>query len=59
MSTPDPPPPLGVGMVGYAFMGTAHSRAWRTAARPAPPLAAVPSEVFASEKTLKQVQPAT
>jgi len=24
---------LGVGMVGYAFMGTAHSQAWRTAGR--------------------------
>ena len=24
---------LGVGMVGYAFMGAAHSQAWRTAAR--------------------------
>jgi predicted dehydrogenase len=31
------PPPaqrtLGVGMVGYAFMGAAHSQAWRTAPR--------------------------
>ncbi|GAA4690100.1 Gfo/Idh/MocA family oxidoreductase [Pseudonocardia yuanmonensis] len=25
-------PPLGVGMIGYAFMGAAHSQAWRTAA---------------------------
>ena len=25
--------PLGVGMVGYAFMGAAHSQAWRTAGR--------------------------
>ncbi len=24
-------PMLGVGMVGYAFMGAAHSQAWRTA----------------------------
>ena len=24
-------PVLGVGMVGYAFMGAAHSQAWRTA----------------------------
>jgi predicted dehydrogenase len=24
-------PPLGVGMVGYAFMGAAHSQAWRVA----------------------------
>ena len=24
---------LGVGMVGYAFMGAAHSHAWRTAPR--------------------------
>ena len=24
-------PPLGVGMVGYAFMGAAHSQGWRTA----------------------------
>lgn len=23
-------PPLGVGMVGYAFMGAAHSQGWRT-----------------------------
>ena len=27
------PPTLGVGMVGYAFMGAAHSLAWRTAPR--------------------------
>lgn len=27
------PPTLGVGMVGYAFMGAAHSQAWRSAAR--------------------------
>ena len=26
-------PALGVGMVGYAFMGAAHSHAWRTAPR--------------------------
>lgn len=26
-------PRLGVGMVGYAFMGAAHSLAWRTAPR--------------------------
>ena len=26
-------PPLRVGMVGYAFMGAAHSQAWRNAAR--------------------------
>jgi len=26
-------PTLGVGMVGYAFMGAAHSQAWRTAPR--------------------------
>src|SRR5690242_2797509 len=26
-------PDLGVGMVGYAFMGAAHSQAWRTAPR--------------------------
>ncbi|NBM19877.1 Gfo/Idh/MocA family protein [Streptomyces sp. GC420] len=25
--------PLGVGMVGYAFMGAAHSQGWRTAGR--------------------------
>src|SRR5262245_66175284 len=24
---------VGVGMVGYAFMGAAHSQAWRTVAR--------------------------
>ena len=24
---------LSVGMVGYAFMGAAHSQAWRTAPR--------------------------
>ncbi|MGW0320726.1 Gfo/Idh/MocA family protein [Streptomyces flavidovirens] len=27
------PPALGVGMVGYAFMGAAHSQGWRTAGR--------------------------
>ena len=30
---PDTPRPSGVGMVGYAFMGAAHSQAWRTAPR--------------------------
>ena len=29
----DRPPTLGVGMVGYAFMGAAHSQAWRSAGR--------------------------
>src|SRR5690348_6396919 len=37
MSTPDavgdPVPPLGVGMVGYASIGVARSRAWRSAGR--------------------------
>ncbi|GAA1360268.1 Gfo/Idh/MocA family protein [Streptomyces beijiangensis] len=28
-----PPPTLGIGMVGYAFMGAAHSQGWRTAGR--------------------------
>ncbi|MCL3818038.1 Gfo/Idh/MocA family protein [Aeromicrobium wangtongii] len=28
---PDTRPDLGIGMVGYAFMGAAHSQAWRTA----------------------------
>ena len=32
MSSPTTPE-LGVGMVGYAFMGAAHSQAWRTAPR--------------------------
>uniref|UniRef100_UPI0004C19480 Gfo/Idh/MocA family protein n=1 Tax=Streptomyces sp. NRRL B-3229 TaxID=1463836 RepID=UPI0004C19480 len=27
------PPTLGVGMVGYAFMGAAHSQGWRTVGR--------------------------
>ena len=27
------PPRLGVGLIGYAFMGAAHSQAWRTAGR--------------------------
>ncbi|MFF8960647.1 Gfo/Idh/MocA family protein [Streptomyces sp. NPDC014894] len=27
------PPTLGVGMVGYAFMGAAHSQGWRTVSR--------------------------
>ena len=27
------PPPLRIGMVGHAFMGAAHSHAWRTAGR--------------------------
>ena len=31
--TNDSRPTLGVGMVGYAFMGAAHSQAWRTAGR--------------------------
>ncbi len=31
--TEDRKPALGVGMVGYAFMGAAHSQAWRTAGR--------------------------
>ncbi|MFJ4481325.1 Gfo/Idh/MocA family protein [Streptomyces longwoodensis] len=30
---PDGRPPLRVGMVGYAFMGAAHSQGWRTAGR--------------------------
>jgi predicted dehydrogenase len=30
VSTPEP---LGVGLIGYAFMGAAHSHAWRTAGR--------------------------
>jgi predicted dehydrogenase len=32
---PEPPsvPALGVGIVGYAFMGAAHSHAWRTVSR--------------------------
>ena len=28
-----PRPTLGVGLIGYAFMGAAHSQAWRTAPR--------------------------
>ena len=32
-SVPDNKAQLGVGMVGYAFMGAAHSQAWRTAGR--------------------------
>ena len=32
MTVPSPPR-LGIGMVGYAFMGAAHSQAWRTAPR--------------------------
>jgi predicted dehydrogenase len=31
--TPNDATDLGVGMVGYAFMGAAHSQAWRTAGR--------------------------
>lgn len=33
MTTPDTALPLRVGMVGHAFMGAAHSHAWRTAPR--------------------------
>ena len=33
MSTSDTGSTLGVGMVGYAFMGRAHSQAWRNAGR--------------------------
>ena len=29
--TSSPRPTLGVGLIGYAFMGAAHSQAWRTA----------------------------
>jgi len=32
-SLSETPRPLRVGMVGYAFMGAAHSHAWRTAPR--------------------------
>lgn len=32
-SDPSSRPVLGVGMVGYAFMGAAHSQAWRTVGR--------------------------
>ncbi|WP_030612665.1 Gfo/Idh/MocA family protein [Streptomyces sclerotialus] len=31
--TSDGRPALGIGMVGYAFMGAAHSQGWRTVAR--------------------------
>ena len=31
--TTSPRPPLRVGLLGYAFMGAAHSQAWRTAPR--------------------------
>ena len=31
--TSQPPPTLGVALIGYAFMGAAHSQAWRTAGR--------------------------
>ncbi|GHH43123.1 Gfo/Idh/MocA family protein [Streptomyces candidus] len=47
MEEAEPPvPALGVGMVGYAFMGAAHSQGWRTVGRvfdlpAAPVLAAV------------------
>ncbi|MFG3496869.1 Gfo/Idh/MocA family protein [Streptomyces sp. NPDC047928] len=27
------PPTIGIGMIGYAFMGAAHSQGWRTAGR--------------------------
>ncbi|MEW2454688.1 Gfo/Idh/MocA family protein [Streptomyces albus] len=45
-TAPATAPPLGVGMVGYAFMGQAHSQGWRTVGRVfdlplAPALAAV------------------
>ncbi|HVH20920.1 MAG TPA: Gfo/Idh/MocA family oxidoreductase [Pseudonocardia sp.] len=33
MAASHKPGPLGIGMVGYAFMGAAHSQAWRTAGR--------------------------
>ncbi|MGA5324499.1 Gfo/Idh/MocA family protein [Streptomyces seoulensis] len=32
-AAPQGKPPLRVGMVGYAFMGAAHSQGWRTAGR--------------------------
>ncbi|MZE55734.1 gfo/Idh/MocA family oxidoreductase, partial [Streptomyces sp. SID5770] len=27
------PPTLGIGLIGYAFMGAAHSQGWRTVGR--------------------------
>lgn len=33
MATDEDRPTLGVGMIGYAFMGAAHSHAWRSAGR--------------------------
>jgi predicted dehydrogenase len=33
LSAPEPPRPLRVGMIGYAFMGAVHAHAWRTAHR--------------------------
>ena len=33
MPNPSTSPTLGVGMVGYAFMGAAHSQGWRTVGR--------------------------
>ena len=38
-------PTLGVGMVGYAFMGAAHSQAWRTAGRVLRPAGSAPGMV--------------
>jgi predicted dehydrogenase len=34
--TSEQSPEIGIGMVGYAFMGRAHSQAWRTVARAFP-----------------------
>ncbi|GLF98326.1 Gfo/Idh/MocA family protein [Streptomyces yaizuensis] len=31
--SPPAPPALGIGMIGYAFMGAAHSQGWRTVSR--------------------------
>jgi predicted dehydrogenase len=33
LTTVSPRPSLGVGIIGYAFMGAAHAQAWRTAPR--------------------------
>ena len=40
--TSEPDATVGVGMVGYAFMGRAHSQAWRSVGRVLRPAAATP-----------------
>ena len=57
-STPARSTPLNVGLIGYGFMGAAHSHAWRTAHRffelPATPVLRTIAGRTASTSTERQ-----